>query len=179
VFPSANLNLTTGLLHWGRTFEFDYTGESNAVNVSTLDFSKENHAARVTVRGFSPAFLPRRILADPVRLAGVTNVVLDADWTFPFDFAAADPEEINPWRCESMGALQAPEAGTITISAQGGKPVSGIYPLMTCTTGGGALKNWTVSFTGNWYGAERTVLTDETGLRLKIRMNRATLVTFR
>lgn len=69
--------------------------------------------------------------------------------------------------------------GTITISAQGGRPVSGIYPLMTCTTGGEALKNWTVSFTGNWYGAERTVLTDETGLRLKIRMNRATVVTFR
>ena len=179
VFPSANINLTINKVWWYRNVLIDYTAESNKVNVCTLDFSNDNIASNIQIRGYSPAFLPRKILADAKHLDITTNVVLDSSWKFPFDFASEDPEEINPWRCESMGVLQVPETGAIEIAAIGGKPVTGIYPLMTCTTGGGTLRNWTVNFTGEWYGAERTVLIDETGLRLAVKVRKGTVVTVR
>jgi acyl CoA:acetate/3-ketoacid CoA transferase beta subunit len=78
-----------------------------------------------------------------------------------------------------MGVLQVPETGAIEIAAIGGKPVTGVYALMTCTTGGETLRNWTVNFTGEWYGAERTVLIDETGLRLAVKVRKGTVVTVR
>jgi hypothetical protein len=178
-YPSANINLTINKVWYDRNVLIDYTAESNKVNVCTLDFSNDNIASNIQIRGYSPAFLPRKILADAKHLDITTNVVLDSSWKFPFDFASVDPEEINPWRCESMGVLQVPETGAIEIAAIGGKPVTGIYPLMTCTTGGETLRNWTVDFTGEWYGAERTVLIDETGLRLAVKVRKGTVVTVR
>ena len=178
-YPSANINLTINKVWYNRNVLIDYTAESNKVNVCTLDFSNDNIASSLQIRGYSPAFLPRKILADERRLDITTNIVLDSSWKFPFDFASEDPEEINPWRCESMGVLQVPETGAIEIAAIGGKPVTGVYPLMTCTTGGETLRNWTVNFTGEWYGAERTVLIDETGLRLAVKVRKGTVVTVR
>ena len=180
ICPSANINLTASSLHTGgdRAFKFDYTAESNRMNVCTLDLSSNIRADHtLTIKGFNPSLLPRTILLHANQKSKATLQVLDDEWTFPFDFTAA-ASEINPARCVADGVLDAPATGTIILDCVAGTPIPGEYPLMTCTAGAEELADWNVEFRGSWPGVTCTVVRDATGIRLQVKEIKGFMIIF-
>ena len=180
ICPSANINLTASNLHVGgdRTFTFDYTAESNKMNVCTLDLSANIRAGHtLIIKGFNPSLLPRTIRLHDNQKSKATLQVLDDEWTFPFDFTAA-ADEINPARCVADGVLDATATGTIIIDCVAGQPILGEYPLMACTAGAEELANWNVEFRGSWPEVRCEVVRDATGIRLKVKEAKGLIVIF-
>ena len=167
-----DLNLTVDDFHYNRPHKVSYAGFTEALNTSTLDFSKSTSYASVAITGKNPATLPRQIKCAASKTSAVTVSVTESEWTFPIDFGAESADEVNPNRCEGMGMLSVPETGTITVTnamalaGSAGPTRWTEYPLMTCTSGGEAFENWTVNFTGDWSKYSYRTEVRSTGLYL-------------
>ena len=179
-----DLNLTVDDFHYTRSHNVSYAGFTEAVNTSTLDFSKSTSYASVSITGKNPATLPRQIKCAASKTSVVTVTVSEDAWTFPIDFGAASADEVNPNRCVGMGVLNVPATGTITVTnatasaASAGPTRWTEYPLMTCTSGGEAFENWTVNFTGDWSKYQYKTEVRSTGIYLLAKQARGLLLLF-
>ncbi len=174
ICPSPNINLKVGFHNDGnRKYTVDYCGWTSAVNVCTLDLTPRSGWGSVTVVGTTPANLPRHAVCAATRTNSVTNRLTAATWTMPFDFGVSNLGEINAARCETMGVLTYPAAGTVvltnTTALAGVPPVEGDYPILLGTSGGDGLANWTVRLAGDWDGIAVEPIVGPTGLVVRVR----------
>ena len=171
---STNTCITVTNLANGISPKFNYYGAATGINRTKLEFVNGSNAGTEIV-GASPSVLPRRI----VNHAGTVTVgdgTTAPAWTVLIDPADADPV-ING--CEGSGALTVPASGTVEIvNTTGASLPGGLYPILTCTTGGAALSEsaWPVTLTG-WRQANLEVLRGETGIWLKV--SKGTMILFR
>lgn len=180
-----DLNLTVDDFHYNRPHKVSYAGFTEALNTSTLDFSKSTSYTSVAITGKNPATLPRQIKCAASKTSAVTVTVTESEWTFPVDFGAESADDVNPNRCEGMGVLSVPATGTITVtnamaSAGSVGPTRWTeYPLMTCTSGGEAFENWTVNFTGDWSKYQYKTEVRSTGIYLLAKCPQGLVLIFR
>lgn len=190
-YPSPNVNLRftgnfTGNI--GIRFpSFNYTAESNVVNRGTLDMSEayayEYARQPIRITGYSPWNLPRSIKCHPHLAATTTNIVTDTRWLMPLDFGA-DADEIDVARCETDAILSVPAAGTVVVSnattSAEARPIPGRYPVITGSSGGANLANWTLELAGaRWGAAIVTLESDDTGMWINVEVPNGSVLTLR
>lgn len=171
---STNTCITVTNLASGISPKFNYYSAATGINRTKLEFINGSNAGTEIV-GASPSVLPRRIV-NHVGTVAVGGGTTAPAWTVLIDPMDADPV-ING--CEGSGALTVPASGTIEIvNTTGDSLPGGLYPILTCTTGGAALSAsaWPVTLTG-WRQANLEVLRGETGIWLKV--SKGTMVLLR
>ncbi|MDO5319258.1 MAG: hypothetical protein Q4G65_11565 [bacterium] len=171
---STNTCITVTNLASGISPKFNYYSAATGINRTKLEFINGSNAGTEIV-GASPSVLPRRIVNHAGTVAVGAGTTTPA-WTVLIDPTDADPV-ING--CEGSGALTVPASGTIEIvNTTGDSLPGGLYPILTCTTGGAALSAsaWPVTLTG-WRQANLEVLRGETGIWLKV--SKGTMVLLR
>jgi hypothetical protein len=190
-YPSPNANLTstgrfTGNYESAKP-SFNYTAESNVVNRATLDTTGATvyqHAhQQISITGYSPWNLPRTIRTHSNLKNRTTVAVTDTRWLMPLDFGA-ETNEIDVARCETDAILSVPSAGTVVVSnattAAGARVVPGRYPVITGSSGGAPLANWTLERAGNrWAGAIVTLEATDKGLWIVVKVPSETLMILR
>ena len=151
---STNVNFSVGLVHSdGATF--NYTGETNAVNVSTLTLATKI-AGRISSNCVVKA---GDILLLPSKMRGMLGQVQlidtreDRTYDMPFDFSKAIPCEAG---CDGTGYLiQAPTTGTLAVSvpvAEGDPvPEIGRYPIVVFDDTRGLLDGWSATLNGQTF----------------------------
>lgn len=164
VYLSTNTAMTVTNIPANYSPTLNYYRESGA-NRTTLKFVNGSTEGTI-VKGLSPSVLPRRIEGHAGTLSigeGAVNPI----WTISVDPDDADPVLDG---CEGTGVLSVPASGTIEIKNVSDKPLpKGIYPIVTCTSGGAALNasDWPVQLV-NWRQGNGEIIRDDTGIRLKI-----------
>lgn len=101
----------------------------------------------------------------------------------PLDFGA-DADEIDVARCESDAILSVPAAGTVVVSnattSAEARPIPGRYPVITGSSGGANLANWTLELAGaRWGAAIVTLESDDTGMWINVEVPNGSVLTLR
>ena len=190
-YPSPNANLTFTGRFMGN-YEttrpsFNYTAESNVVNRATLDTTGATvyewaHQTN-SITGYSPWNLPRTIRTHRLLKNRTIVTVTDTRWLMPLDFGA-EANEIDVARCETDAILSVPAAGTVVVSnattAARARVVPGRYPVITGSSGGANLANWTLALAGDrWGGAVVTLEASDSGLWINVDVPRGTKIILR
>ena len=166
---------------------FNYTSESNVVNRGTLDTTPatvyEYGKQQISVTGYSPWNLPRRITTHANLTNRMTVVVTDTRWLMPLDFGA-ETNEIDVARCETDLKLSVPTTGTVVVSnattAVDARVVPGRYPVLTGNSGGADLANWTLELAGKRWGNSTVALeASDKGLWIVVKDLGVTLLIIR
>ena len=152
---STNVNFSVGLVPLdGATF--NYTGETNAVNVSTLTL-----AAKIAGRASSNCVVKAGdVLLLPSKMRGMLGQVQLVDtregrtYDMSVDFSK---DVVCEAGCDGTGYLvQAPATGTIAIRIPTGDgdpvPDKGRYPIFVLDDTCGLLDGWTATVNGNASG---------------------------
>ena len=177
---------------YGRHWQISYKAESNVVNRATLDASgadaTEWFGNGFDILGYAPYNLPRRITVPNAAKALANSYVKisDAEWTMPFDFGAANPDDVNPARCETNCKLVIPEEVTVyvrndtTAGSDVYPDVRTLYPILTCSSGGEtAFANVDVQFVGDWSGCKVEKVVTDGGLYISVKRIRGFAISFR
>lgn len=148
---STNVNYSVGLVPSNGAV-FDYTGETNAVNVSTLTL-----AARIAGSASSNCVVKAGdVLLLPSKMRGMRGQVQLIDtregrtYDMPVDFSKAIVCEAG---CDGTGYLaQAPATGTlaVTVPVEDGDtaPEIGRYPIVVFDDARGLLDGWSATLNG-------------------------------
>lgn len=171
---STNTCLTVTNLASGVAPKFNYYRDATDINRTKLEFVNASSAGTEIV-GASPSVLPRRIVNHGGTISVGEGETAPA-WKIYVDPTDADPV-ING--CEGSGTLTVPASGTIEIvNTTNTSLPGGLYPILTCTTGGSSLTEsaWPVTFTG-WRQENLSVVRNDTGVWLKV--SKGTMVLFR
>ena len=197
LYVSPQMNLVfkkyfTRYLYGTHHFTVNYKAESNVVNRATLDASgadaTEWFGNGFNVVGYAPYNLPRRITVPNTAKALANSYVKisDAEWTMPFDFGAANPDDVNPARCETNCKLVIPEEVTVyvrndtTAGSDVYPDVRTLYPILTCSSGGETtFANTDVQFTGDWSGCKVEKVVTDGGLYISVKRIRGFAISFR
>ena len=180
-----NVGVVVDTFHWQHSNTVDYRSFTEALNTKTLDFSKSEGHAAVSIFGKDPTTLPRKILCRANMTSTVSLSISENAWTFPIDLAATAADEVNPSRCEGVGSLSVPATGSIDISnvtdGEAAFPDKWTeYPLMTCSSGGQALSGWQIGFSGNWpTQLRKRIEVRSTGLYLLLKKQKGLMLLFR
>ena len=136
-----------------------------------------------SITGYSPWNLPRTIRTHRLLKNRTIVTVTDTRWLMPLDFGA-EANEIDVARCETDAILSVPAAGTVVVSnattAARARVVPGRYPVITGSSGGANLANWTLALAGDrWGGAVVTLEASDSGLWINVDVPRGTKIILR
>ena len=176
VYGSTNVNVTVGSVNAATVF--DYTYQSGAINMMTLDVTGScNAGAKVTATDL--AMLPARLSG----FKGTVNLTDTATKAYPvtLDLAKGLAGVYNRGGCAGSGTLgSVPASGTINLAISAGDaPEKGEYGIARFTSGGEKLAGWTVNVAGHEGESQfmigsgenqkvATLVRDATGLWLKV-----------
>ena len=146
IYASTNVSVKVGSV--AADTAFDYTLQSGAVNMMTLDVTNAC-AASARVKATDLAMLPSRLsgFTGAVELTGTEAKA----YPVTIDLAKGPNAVYNYGGCAGSGVLaSAPSAGTVTVSLKGeDAAVLGTYGIARFSSGGERLSNWTVSIDGH------------------------------